>query len=129
MDNQHWNPRKVDHDRVIARYQELRSLAETGRELGISRERVRQIVNRAGISSARVKKPRPEKPVKACKECGEPVSRGNALYCDVHRAPGAKNKRRYEQLKADPERYAIWREQCSQSAKRRRQRQRERMTA
>jgi hypothetical protein len=49
--------RKVDPERVVARYRELRNLERTGREFGISRERVRQIVNRAGIDTGRVARP------------------------------------------------------------------------
>ena len=50
--------RKADPDDVINRYQELHNLERTGREFGITRERVRQIVNRAGISTARILKPK-----------------------------------------------------------------------
>ena len=40
--------RKADPEQVIKRYQELHNLERTGREFGITRERVRQFVNRAG---------------------------------------------------------------------------------
>jgi len=43
--------RKADADQVIQRYQELRNLRRTGEEFGITRERVRQIVNEAGVST------------------------------------------------------------------------------
>jgi hypothetical protein len=98
---------KVDPAVVIARYQELHSLAETGRELGISRERVRQIVNRAGIDTARILKTKPEKPARHCKECGATVDSRQAWYCETHRKE--KHKRRYRALKANPEKYAHWR--------------------
>src|SRR5205807_3328271 len=84
--------RRVDPEQVIQRYQELRNLEKTGREFGITRERVRQIVNRAGISTARVIKPKPEKPERLCKECGAAVNSSHALYCETHRKE--KHKRR-----------------------------------
>lgn len=52
-------PRTVDPDVVVTRYRALQHLARTGLEFGISRERVRQIVRQAGISTARVPKPPP----------------------------------------------------------------------
>ena len=64
--------RKADPDEVIRRYQELHNLEKTGREFGITRERVRQIVNRHGISTARILKARPEKP--DALRVGQPVS-------------------------------------------------------
>ena len=104
-----WIPgRKADPDQVISRYQELHNLEMTGQEFGITRERVRQIVNRAGIDTARIIKPKPEKPERLCKECGEPVQSSHALYCQQHRQE--KHKRRYRAIKADPEKYAHWRE-------------------
>ena len=93
---------------MIKRYQELHNLERTGREFGITRERVRQIVNRAGISTARILKAKPEKPERLCKECGAPVNSSHALYCETHRKE--KHKRRYRAIKADPEKYAHWRE-------------------
>src|SRR2546423_6330316 len=100
--------RKADPQQVIQRYQDLRNLEKTGREFGITRERVRQIVNRAGISTARVIKPKVAKPERLCKECGAPVNSSHALYCETHRKE--KHKRRYRAIKADPEKYAHWRE-------------------
>ena len=116
--------RKADPDRVIARYQELHNLEKTGREFGITRERVRQIVNRAGISTARILKPKPEKPERLCKECGDPVNSSHALYCETHRKE--KHKRRYRAIKADPEKYAHWRELLKKYDRRRKERARER---
>ena len=115
--------RKADPELVVQRYQELRNLEKTGREFGITRERVRQIVNRAGISTARVIKPKPEKPERLCKECGAPVNSSHALYCETHRKE--KHKRRYRAIKADPEKYAHWRELLKKYDKRRRQREQE----
>jgi hypothetical protein len=115
--------RKVDPEDVISRYRELHNLEKTGREFGITRERVRQIVNRAGISTARIIKPRPEKPERLCKECGEPVNSSHALYCETHRKE--KHKRRYRAIKADPEKYAHWRELLKKYDKRRKERQME----
>jgi hypothetical protein len=115
--------RKADPDEVIKRYQELHNLEATGREFGITRERVRQIVNRAGISTARILKPKPEKPERLCKECGIPVNSSHALYCETHRKE--KHKRRYRAIKADPEKYAHWRELLKKYDKRRKERQRE----
>ena len=112
--------RKADPAVVIARYQELHSLAETGRELGITRERVRQIVNQAGIDTARILKPKPEKPIRLCKECGAKVDSRHACYCATHRKD--KHKRRYRAIKADPEKYAHWRELLKTYDKRREQR-------
>lgn len=125
MTYQGWPPRRVDHDKVIARYQELHNLAQTAREFGLSRERVRQIVNRAGIDSARVVKPKPEKPTKYCKECGAEVTNSYASYCEKHRAPKERNRRRYERVKADPVRYAHFLELTKKSAQRRKERARE----
>jgi hypothetical protein len=114
--------RKADPDEVIKRYQLLHNLERTGREFGITRERVRQIVNRAGISTARILKPKPERPERMCKECGEPVNSSHALYCETHRKE--KHKRRYRAIKADPEKYAHWRELLKKYDKRRKERQR-----
>jgi hypothetical protein len=114
--------RKADPDEVIRRYQELRNLEATGREFGITRERVRQIVNRAGISTARVLKPKPVKPERMCKECGAPVNSSHALYCETHRKE--KHKRRYRAIKADPAKYAHWRELLKKYDKRRKERAR-----
>jgi hypothetical protein len=116
--------RKADPDQVIKRYQELHNLEKTGREFGITRERVRQIVNRAGISTARIIKPKPERPERRCKECGAPVNSSHALYCEPHRKE--KHKRRYRAIKADPERYAHWRELLKKYDRRRKERARER---
>jgi len=115
--------RKVDPDAVLARYQELHSLAETGRELGISRERVRQLVNGAGINTARIVQPKPEKPERWCKECGITLDSRHALYCETHRQE--KHKRRYRTIKADPERYARWRAQLRIYEQRHRERKRQ----
>jgi hypothetical protein len=126
MTNQHLGVpgRKADPDRVIARYGELHNLEKTGREFGITRERVRQIVNRAGISTARIIKPQPEKPERLCKECGDAVNSSHALYCEMHRKE--KHKRRYRAIKADPEKYAHWRELLKKYDRRRKERERER---
>jgi len=115
--------RKADPGQVIKRYQELHNLEKTGREFGITRERVRQIVNRAGISTARIIKPKPEKPERLCKECGASVNSSHALYCETHRKE--KHKRRYRAIKADPEKYAHWRELLKKYDKRRKERQRQ----
>src|SRR5438105_11784276 len=96
--------RKADPDKVIERYLELHNLERTGREFGITRERVRQIVNRAGISTARILKPKPERPERMCKECGAPVNSSHALYCETHRKE--KHKSRYRAIKPDPIKYA-----------------------
>jgi len=117
--------RKADGDRVVQRYQELRNLQRTGDEFGMSRERVRQIVNRAGISSARVLKPKPEKLERLCKQCGAPVNSSYALYCETHRTPQQKYWRQFQRVKADPERYAHWLEIHRVSAKRCRERKQE----
>ncbi len=116
--------RKADPERVIERYQELHNLEKTGREFGITRERVRQIVNRAGIDTSRIIKPKPEKEERFCKECGAPVNNSHALYCETHRKE--KHKRRYRAIKADPEKYAHWRELLKKYDKRRKERERER---
>jgi Sigma-70, region 4 len=116
--------RKADPDKVIKRYQGLHNLERTGREFGITRERVRQIVNRAGISTARILKPKPERPERLCKECGSPVNSSHALYCETHRKE--KHKRRYRAIKADPIKYAHWRELLKKYDKRRKQRELER---
>jgi hypothetical protein len=125
MSEQNNNPvgRKADPEKVIERYQELHNLEKTGREFGITRERVRQIVNRAGISTARILKPQPEKPERLCKECGVPVNSSHALYCETHRKE--KHKRRYRAIKADPAKYAHWRELLKKYDKRRKQRLRD----
>jgi hypothetical protein len=112
--------RRVDPDQVIARYQELHNLEKTGREFGITRERVRQIVNRAGISTARILKEKPAKPPRLCKECGAPVLSSHALYCETHRKE--KHKRRYRAIKADPAKYAHWRELLKKYDRRRKER-------
>jgi hypothetical protein len=117
--------RKVDPEHVIRRYQELRHLRRTGEECGISLERVRQIVNRAGISTARVPKPKPQKPERLCRQCGAPVNSSRALYCKTHRTSQQKNWRSHQRIKADPERYAHWLELCSVSARRCRARKRQ----
>ncbi len=114
--------RKADPEHVVARYLELHNLEKTGREFGITRERVRQIVNRSGISTARILKPKPEKPERLCKECGAPVKSSHALYCETHRRE--KHKRRYRAIKADPEKYAHWRELLKKYDKRRKERER-----
>jgi hypothetical protein len=115
--------RRVDPDSVIARYKELHNLEKTGQEFGITRERVRQIVNRAGISTARIIKVKPERPDRLCKECGDPVNSSHALYCETHRRE--KHKRRYRAIKADPEKYAHWRELLKKYDRRRKERQQE----
>jgi hypothetical protein len=117
--------RKASPEQVIRRYQELRNLQRTGEEFGITRERVRQVVNSAGISTARIPKPKPEKEERFCKQCGAPVNSSMARYCETHRTPQQKSWRRYQRMKADPERYAHWRELCYASDKRRRARKRE----
>jgi len=100
--------RKADPVLVVQRYQELHNLERTGEEFGITRERVRQIVNRQGISTARTPKLETHKEPRTCKECGANVSSTHALYCDTHRLE--KHKRRYRAIKADPAKYAHWRE-------------------
>jgi len=117
--------RKADADQVIQRYQELRHLRRMGEEFGITRERVRQIVNRAGISTAPIVKPKPEKEERFCEQCGAPVNSNHALYCETHGTPQQKSWRRYQRMKAVPERYARWRELCNVSARRRRARKRD----
>ncbi len=114
--------RKADPELVVARYQELHNLERTGREFGITRERVRQIVNRAGIETARILKTKPERPERLCKECGVTVNSSHALYCETHRKE--KHKRRYRAIKADPEKYAHWRELLKKYDKRRKERDR-----
>jgi hypothetical protein len=116
--------RKVDPERVVERYRELRNLERTGREFGISRERVRQIVNRAGIETARVARPKPERPERLCRQCGAPVHSRRALYCEAHRTSAQKARRRYQRLKAEPEKYARWRQQLKAYTKRKRDRKR-----
>ncbi|GAC1399971.1 MAG: hypothetical protein NVSMB52_13570 [Chloroflexota bacterium] len=110
--------RRVDPGRVVARYQELHNLEKTGREFGITRERVRQIVNREGISTARILKEKPVRPARLCKECGVLVNSSHALYCETHRKE--KHKRRYRAIKADPQKYAHWRELLKKYDRRRR---------
>jgi hypothetical protein len=112
--------RKADPDAVIKRYRELHNLERTGKQFGITRERVRQIVNRAGISTARIIKEKPPRPGRKCKECGDPVNSSHALYCETHRKE--KHKRRYRAIKADPEKYAHWRELLKKYDRKRRQR-------
>jgi len=116
--------RKADPERVIERYRQLRNLERTGREFGITRERVRQIVNRAGIATGRQLKPRPERKPRLCKECGDPVASPHSLYCATHRLE--KHKRRYRAIKADPEKYAHWRDLLKKYDRRRKDRLQER---
>jgi Sigma-70, region 4 len=118
--------RKADPEKVVDRYLELRNLQKTGDEFGITRERVRQIVNRAGHSTARLLKPKEERPERRCKECGELVNSSHALYCETHRRE--KHKRRYRAIKADPEKYAHWRELLKKYDKRRKERERDART-
>lgn len=106
---------------MIERYRELHNLERTGREFGITRERVRQIVNRAGISTSRILKPKPERPQRLCRECGSPVNSSHAMYCELHRRE--KHKRRYRAIKADPVKYAHWRELLKKYDKRRKERE------
>src|SRR6266567_937079 len=87
--------RKADAEQVVQRYQELRHLRRTGEEFGITRERVRQIVNRAGISTARITKPKPEKLDRLCKQYGAPVNSNHARYCETHRTSQQKSWRRF----------------------------------
>jgi hypothetical protein len=117
--------RKVDPEHVIHRYQELRHLRRTGEEFGITREWVRQIVNRAGISTARIPKPKPKKPERFCKECGAPVNSSYALFCETHRTPQQKVWRWRQRVKADSERYAHWRASLKKYDKRCRQHKQE----
>jgi hypothetical protein len=117
--------RKADPDQVIARYQELHHLERTGLKFGITRERVRQIVNRAGISTAPIPKPKPKKPDRRCQQCGAPVPSTHTRYCATHGTPQQKNWRRYQRLKAHPDQYAHWQQSCTASRKRRRARIRE----
>jgi len=112
--------RKADPERVIERYAELRNLERTGREFGITRERVRQIVNRAGIATGRQLKPKTEKKARMCKECGDPVASPHSLYCSIHRLE--KHKRRYRAIKADPAKYQHWRELLKKYDRRRKSR-------
>ncbi len=113
--------RRVDPDLVVARYAVLHNLEKTGREFGITRERVRQIVNRAGIDTSRILKEKAEKPQRLCKECGDSVDSSHALYCDTHRRD--KHKRRYRAIKADPEKYAHWRALLKKYDKQRKERE------
>jgi predicted amidophosphoribosyltransferase len=85
-------------------------------------------VNRAGISTARIPKPKPEKEERFCKQCGAPVKSSRARYCEVHRTPQQKYWRRHQRLKADPDKYAHWRQLCYASEQRGRQRKREQST-
>jgi len=101
---------QVDPQQVIARYRELHHLQRTGDEFGITRERVRQIVNRAGISTARAPKPKPQQQARFCPECGAPVTSGRLLFCETHRTARHRVRRWRQRVKADPERYAQWRE-------------------
>jgi hypothetical protein len=117
--------RKADPEHVIQRYQELRNLRRTGEEFGITREWVRQIVNRAGISSARIPKPKSQKAERLCKQCGAPVNTSRARYCGTHRTLQQKAWRTHQRIKADPDKYAHWRQLCNASARRRRARIRE----
>lgn len=114
--------RKVEPDQVIERYKALRNLAATGREFGISRERVRQIVNAAGIATSWESKPKPPEEPRLCPQCGAVVTYRRARYCPAHR--GDRNKRAYARIKADPERLARFRESIRQSGERRRDRKR-----
>lgn len=112
--------RKADPEKVIERYDALRNLERTAKEFGITRERVRQIVNRAGISTGRQLKPKPEKRARTCKECGDSVASPHSLYCPTHRLE--KHKRRYRAIKADPIKYAHWRELLKKYDRRRKTR-------
>lgn len=112
--------RKADPQLVVERYLQVRNLERTGREFGITRERVRQIVNRAGISTARQLKPKPERTARLCKECGDPVASPHSLYCSTHRLE--KHKRRYRAIKSDPVKYAHWRELLKKYDRRRKNR-------
>jgi len=94
-------------------------------QFGITPERVRQIVNRAGITTARIPQPKPQKPEQFCKLCGALVNVPHARYCETHRTPQQKAWRRYQRVKADPEQYAHLRELCNAPARRRRARMRE----
>lgn len=116
--------RKADPEQVIQRYTELRNLERTGREFGITRERVRQIVNRAGIATGRQLKPKPEKTARTCKECGDPVASPHSLYCSTHRLE--KHKRRYRAIKADPAKYSHWRDLLKKYDRKRKTRLQER---
>jgi len=116
----------VDPEQVIRRYQELHNLRHAGNDFGMSHEWVRQIVNRAGISTARIANPKPEKEERFCKQCGAPVNSTHAHYCETHRTPQQQAWRRYQRIKADPERYAQRREILKASKKRRRGRNEER---
>lgn len=116
--------RKADPEKVIRRYNELRNLERTGQEFGITRERVRQIVNRAGIATGRQLKPKAEKKARLCKECGDPVASPHSLYCVTHRLE--KHKRRYRAIKADPAKYAHWRDLLKKYDRRRKSRIRDR---
>lgn len=113
--------RKADPQEVIDRYTELRNLERTGREFGITRERVRQIVNRAGIPTGRQIKPKSSKTTRLCKECGDPVASPHSLYCVIHRLE--KHKRRYRAIKADPEKYHHWRNLLKKYDRRRKTRE------
>jgi hypothetical protein len=117
-------PKKVDREQVIQRYLELHNASAVGRELGVTRERVRYILMRAGISTARPLKSKPEKRERVCRECGGPVYSSRAWYCELHR--NEKDKRKYESIKADPARYARRLERQRVYDRRRRQRERER---
>jgi hypothetical protein len=119
--------RKADPEQVIERYTELRNLERTGREFGITRERVRQIVNRAGISTGRQLKPKLAKKTRLCKECGEPVASPHSLYCGTHRLE--KHKRRYRAIKADPAKYQHWRDLLKKYDRRRKSRLQARETS
>lgn len=79
--------RKADPEAVVERYRELRHLERTGLEFGITRERVRQIVQQAGISTARVPKPPPQRPPRLCRQCGATVNSYHSQYCARHRNP------------------------------------------
>src|SRR5579862_9745137 len=115
--------RVADPESVVSLYLELRNLRKTGERFGITRERVRQIVNRAGYSTAPRDKPRSPKPQRLCPVCGEPVTAKYAVYCEPHRRDAGK--RRYQALKADPVRYARWRERLRINDRQRRERRRD----
>ena len=117
---------QVDPQQVIVRYQELHHLQRTGDEFGITRERVRQIVNRAGIGTARVPKRKPQQQARFCPECGALVTSGRALFCETHRTAQQKVWRWRQRVKANPEKYAQWRERNKQYCRRRLARERER---
>src|SRR5437763_3830406 len=108
--------RRAAPEQVIARYQELRNLEKTGHEFGVSRERVRQIVKGAGITTARATKPKPDEVVKNCLECGAAFSYPRARYCSAHRGRAATARRVNQRRRADPVRYARWQQQVREAS-------------